>query len=59
MVLMEQKPKMYKRILIRIVDNGFIYEASPYSDGSGPDVEVYDNPRKLVNAVKLDVGDTR
>lgn len=44
--------KDYKNIRIRVVDNGFIFEASPYSDGSGPDIEIYDSIPKLINAVR-------
>jgi hypothetical protein len=41
-----------KNIRIRFVKNGFIWEASPYGDGSGADIEVFNTPRQLQTALR-------
>ena len=48
--LVREKPKV-KNLRIRFVDNGFIWEASSYPDGSGPDIEVFQTPKELKDAL--------
>jgi hypothetical protein len=48
---MDNPKRKVKNLRIRFVDNGFIWEASEYSDGSGPDIEVFKTPKELKDAL--------
>ncbi len=46
-----EKPKV-RNIRIRVVDNGFIVETSPFTDGSGSAVMIYKNFESVVAGVQ-------
>ncbi len=50
-----EKPKV-RNIRIRVVDNGFILETSPFTDGSGSNIKVFRKTETLVNAVLKAIG---